>query len=139
MTRDRKLLLFTLLVSATSILLIIYRYEKLIGTEKKELITFQKVIGGLAMKQYTADEIIQLIKQSDVYLGDSITIYENGEIKSSNEKFQGTLNAVTKSKENMNMVVNDMKSNKLPIQYNVYRLAATYYRQQYGTETVNPK
>src|SRR5689334_15138901 len=134
MSRDRKLLIFTLSVSLLAIVLIIYRYEKLLGTEKKDYMAMQKIIGGATNKQYSAEEIISLIKKDPEYLGDTITIFENGDLLSSNAKFQGTINAVLGSKENMNIVMGDMKNNKLPIQYNVYKLAAIYYKQQYKEE-----
>jgi hypothetical protein len=135
MTRDRKLLIFTLILSLLSIALIIYRYEKLLITERKEFTVMQKVIGGVSLnKQYSAEEIISLIKKDPGYLGDSITIFENGEMLSSNGQFQGTINAVLNSKENMNIVTGEMKNNKLPLQYNVYKLAAAYYKQQYKTD-----
>jgi hypothetical protein len=138
MSKDRKLLIFTLILSIITIALTIYRYEKLLKTEKKDFIAFQKVIGGTPLnKEYSAEEIINLIKTDPGYLGDSITIFENGEMLSSNNKFQGTINAVLNSKENMNIVTNEMKNNKLPIQYNVYKLAAVYYRQQYKTDSQN--
>lgn len=134
MSRDRKLLIFTLIVSSLAIVLIIYRYEKLIRTEKKEYMAMQKIIGGATNKQYSADDIINLIKKDPEYLGDTITVFENGDLLSSNARFQGTINAVLDSKENMNIVTGEMKNNKLPIQYNVYRLAAIYYKQQYKNE-----
>jgi hypothetical protein len=34
----------------------------------------------------------------------------------------------------MGIVKSNMQSNKLPLQYNIYRLAAYYYRQQYPEE-----
>jgi len=136
MSRDRKLLIFTLILSLLSIALIIYRYEKLLVTERKEFTVMQKVIGGVSLnKEYSAEEIISLIKKDPGYLGDSITIFENGEMLSSNSKFQGTINAVLNSKENMNIVTGEMKNNKLPLQYNIYKLAAAYYKQQYKTDT----
>ena len=134
MSRDRKLLIFTLIVSILAIALIIYRYEKLLVTEKRDYMAMQKIIGGVSLKTLTAEEIISLIKKDPEYLGDTITIFENGDLLSSNAKFQGTISAVLASKANMNIVTSEMKNNKLPIQYNVYKLAAIYYRQQYKTE-----
>jgi hypothetical protein len=34
----------------------------------------------------------------------------------------------------MTMVKNEMKKNKLPLQYNIYALASIYYKQQYPDE-----
>lgn len=75
-----------------------------------------------------------MIKSSKEYLGDSITIYENGKIQSSNEKFFGTINAVLESEANMALVKSNCNANNLPLQYNIYVLAATFYRQQYPEE-----
>lgn len=134
MSKPYKLLLFTIIVSAVTISIIVYRYEQLLSRQKNEE-QLSRVPGGTpANVQYTAAEIIDLIKKTKEYLGDSITIFEDGEITSSNGKFQGTIKAVTDSKDNMNIVRNNIKTNRLPLQYNVYVLAATYYRQQYASE-----
>ena len=118
-----------------AIAIIVYRYEQLLGRQKKEQVSLGAVPGGQpSNKQYTAAEIIDLIKKSKEYLGDSITIFDNGDITSSNSKFQGTLQAVINSKDNMDIVQNNAKTNRLPLQYNVYVLAAIYYRQQYASE-----
>jgi len=55
-------------------------------------------------------------------------------MKSSNGKFQGTIHAVISSKDNMDIVTGNMNVNKLPVQYNIYVLSATYYRDQYASE-----
>ena len=111
--------------------LIVYRYELLLTRVRAET-HFENVTGGAAHdKKYTAAEIVTLIKASKEYLGDSITIFDNGEMRSGNEKLQGTIHAVISSKDNMDVVKAAMAGNKLPIQYNIYTLAATWYRQQY--------
>ena len=63
--------------------------------------------------------------------GDTVTIKADGQIFSSNEKFQGTLQQVIEQEDNMQMVMSTTSKNGLPVQYNVYVLAATWYRQQY--------
>ncbi|HEY0680394.1 MAG TPA: hypothetical protein VGD17_19060 [Chitinophagaceae bacterium] len=136
MSRQSKILLFTIIVFAIALVLIVYRYESLL----KEYKTAQKpslgtITGGLpSNKEYTASEIIHLIKSSKEYIGDSITLYDNGDMLSSNGKFQGTIAAVINSKDNMDIVYSNTKNNKLPLHYNIYVLAATYYRQQYADE-----
>ena len=93
------------------------------------------VEGGVSSeRKYNAQEIIHLISSSPVYLGDTITIFDNGEMQSSLRRFQGTINSVLNSKPNMDIVMDQMETNKLPVQYNVYLLAAQYYRQQYPTD-----
>jgi hypothetical protein len=136
MTRQTRLFLFTILIFSLAIVLIVYRYESLLKEYRKpQTPDLGSVVGGQPTnKQYTAAEIIDMIKKSKEYLGDSITIFDNGDIVSSNGKFQGTIAAVLNSKDNMNIVYSNANNNKLPLQYNVYVLAATYYRQQYAEE-----
>jgi hypothetical protein len=135
MSREKKLLVFVILVAVVAIFLVIYRYEMLLVEKDKDMAELNKVLGGVRIKkEYTAQEIIQLIKSSPSYLGDSLVIYENGDMLSSNDKFNGTLQAVITSKGNMTMVKNEMKKNKLPLQYNIYALASIYYKQQYPDE-----
>ncbi len=138
MTKPYRLLLFCILIFSIASAVIVYRYEFLLSELREEHQKTQnlgKVKGGFdSDKEYSATEIIELIKKSKEYIGDSITIFDNGDILSSNGKFQGTLSAVINSKDNMNIVHNNAKSNRLPLQYNVYVLAALYYRQQYPAE-----
>ncbi len=121
------LIVFFCIVTA----LIIHRYELLLTKVRAET-HFENVPGGAPHdKKYTAAEIVALIRASKEYLGDSVTIFDNGDIMSGNEKLQGTIRAVVTSKDNMEVVKGAMTVNKLPIQYNIYVLAATYYRRQY--------
>ncbi|MBS1667123.1 MAG: hypothetical protein JST58_07095 [Bacteroidetes bacterium] len=134
MSKNSKALSFIIGFFLIIISLIIYRYEKLL-TKIREEENFSHVDGGIPIsKKYTANEIIYLIKKSSHYLGDSISIFDNGQISSSNPKFQGTIAAVISSKDNMDIVRSNMESNKLPIQFNIYELASIYYVQQYPNE-----
>lgn len=138
MKKETKLILFILIVSITAIVLVIFRYEKLLVDQEREHKAMIKIAGGTTIKkEYTAQEIIDLIKKSPEYLGDSVTIFENGDMVSSNGKFNGTIQAVLNNDGNMGIVKSSMQSNKLPLQYNIYRLAASYYRQQYADEVKN--
>lgn len=133
MKKETKLLIFVIAVSLFSIAAIVIRYEKLLQQQSKP-ISLPPVKEGVAVQELTAAEIIAKIKSSKDYLGDSITIFEDGKIISSNAKFQGTMNAVINSKENMEIVQNNSNANKLPVQYNIYILAAAYYKNQYPEE-----
>jgi hypothetical protein len=124
---------FTVGVLLLLIGLVIYRYEKLLDNLHYDKALGQIVGGAPSNKHYTAAEIIALIKSSSAYLGDSITLFDNGQIHSNNDRFQGTINAVTGTKANMDIVMSHTGSNNLPVQYNIYVLAAQYYRQQYLT------
>src|SRR5215211_9125426 len=120
MSKPYKLLFFTIIISIVAIAVIVYRYEQLLSRQKKQEQNLGAVLGGQpSNKQYTAAEIIDMIKKSKEYLGDSITIFDNGDITSSNGKFQGTIKAVIDSKDNMDIVRNNAKTNRLPLQYNV--------------------
>jgi hypothetical protein len=135
MKREPKIILFVVIVSFVAIALVVYRYEKLLVDKERDHKVNNKIQGGIAIKtDYTAQEIVSLIKNSAEYLGDSITIFENGDMVSSNGKFNGTLQAVISNDGNMGIVRNNMRSNKLPLQYNIYELAAIYYKRQYPGE-----
>lgn len=135
MKRETKIILFIAIVSFVAIALVIYRYEKLLVEKERDQKLNNKIQGGVAIKtDYTAQEIIALIKNSTEFLGDSVTIFENGDLISSNGKFNGTLQAVISNDGNMGIVRNNMRNNKLPLQYNIYELAAIYYKRQYPDE-----
>lgn len=133
MTKPYKLLFFTIIISVVAIAIVVYRYEHLLSRQQKHEPNAESAL-QLSNKQYTAAETIELIKKSKEYLGDSITIFDNGDILSSNQKFQGTIKAVMESKDNMDIVRNNAKANGRSVKYNIYILAATYYRQQYASE-----
>lgn len=138
MKKETKIILFVVAVAITAIALVIFRYEKILIDKDRDHKATIKIPGGVAIKSdYTAQEIIDLIKKSPEYLGDSVTIFENGDMVSSNGKFNGTIQAVLTNDGNMGIVKSNMQSNKLPLQYNIYRLAAYYYRQQYPDEVKN--
>ncbi|RYG01701.1 MAG: hypothetical protein EOO02_12175 [Chitinophagaceae bacterium] len=135
MKSQKKIIIFLILVNIVSVTLVVSRYESLLLKKQKELLTIVPVKGAeKSAGNYTASEITDLIRKSKEYIGDTITIYDNGELKSTNNKFQGTLNAVINTPANMDIVVSNGVNNKLPIQYNIYILAAAFYRQQYPLE-----
>ena len=135
MKKEYKLATFVFIVFALTTGFLVYRYETLLKKARSGDPVFKPVEGGAHLKtSYSAREIIDLIRQSKEFIGDSVTIFENGEIATSNGKFQGTLKAVTSSEQNMELVRSNMQYNRLPLQYNIYVLAATFYRQQYPSE-----
>ncbi len=136
MRRESKFLLFTIICFSVAIILIIYRYEGLLKSAEK---SGEVKASAPVAKTYAVAEIIQLIKSSKEYLGDSVTILDNGDLLSSNGKFQGTISAIVNGKDNMNAVNLNTAVNKLPVQVNIYQLAATYYRMQYPDEFKNGK
>ncbi len=137
MKKETRLVVFTITIAVIAISLTILRYEKLLKLQNS-IGVIPKVKGGIIVKELTAQEIIEQIKASKEYIGDSITLFENGRMATSNPKFQGTISAVINSEENMNIVKSNNDNNGLSIHYNIYVLAATYYRNQY-TEEFNQK
>jgi hypothetical protein len=88
---------------------------------------------------YTAKEVIDMIKSDKVYLGDSVVIFDTGDLKSSNPKFQGTIDAILKVESNVKGLKEKATSTKIPFQYHLYIFAATVYRDQYADEFINSK
>ena len=130
-----KIVMFGALILVIIEALTIFRYERLLKSIELDMKKMQVIEGGVsAKKKYTAQEIIHLINSSPAYLGDTIIIFDNGDMESSLSRFQGTINSVLNSKPNMDIVMGQMETNKLPLQYNVYTLAAQYYRQQYPND-----
>jgi hypothetical protein len=132
--KETKILLFTVLFFLVVISGIIFHYEGKLKNLKSDSSTTAKTETTNAPKSLTPAEIIEKIKASPEYIGDSIFIFEDGSITSSNSKFQGTINAVINEPENMNIVKSNGAINRLPDQYNIYILAATYYRRSYPDE-----
>jgi len=133
--KEKKLIFFFLIISLSSIYLIANRYEKLIATKDLFLQDINK-------KNYSANKIKRMISKLPDYVGDSIIIFEDGEMISSNIKFQGTIENVINSPENMNMVYADMRTSQMPKAYCIYKLASYYYKSQYKDEfnqSVKPK
>ena len=86
---------------------------------------------------YTAKEVIDMIKSDKVYLGDSVVIFDNGDLKSSLPKFQGTIDAILKVESNVKGLNDKARETKIPFQYHLYIFAATVYRDQYAEEFMN--
>jgi hypothetical protein len=145
MEKSNKILiiLFTAIISAG---IVIFVYEVLLKkntTAPTAAITdtdgMVKITEG-RKTSYTASEVIDMIKKDKVYLGDSIVIYDNGDLTSSNPKFQGTINAILQVESNIKGLAEQVKATKIPFQYHLYIFAATVYRDQYADEfTKSPK
>ncbi|HEY4149900.1 MAG TPA: hypothetical protein VGM41_13265 [Chitinophagaceae bacterium] len=79
--KETKLLVFTVIISVVAIVLIVARYERLLKLAKdgKQL---APVAGAAAsVNNYTASGIIGLIKKDKEYIGDSITIFDDGKMR----------------------------------------------------------
>lgn len=129
--KSSKPLIFLIVFFCVVTALIIYRYELLLTKVRTETLLENRSGGTSQDRKYTDAEIVALIRGSKEYLGDSVTISDNGDLQSGNQRLQGTIRAVVTSNDNMDVVKGAMAANKLPVQYNIYVLAATYYRRQY--------
>ena len=134
MHRQRKIIVFLILLNIVSVSLVVFRYEKLIETMQPHPTVATVEAPQTIEKKYSAAEITELITNSKEYIGDTVIISPTGDLSSSNSKFRGTLNAVRDSKANMDLVRSQTSTNKLPLQYNIYIVAATFYREQYANE-----
>lgn len=132
LNKYQKLLIFVVILWLFSLYLLSIYYERQIASERK-------IKGGMK-KEYTANDILTMIKNSKEYIGDSVTIFENGDITTNNFKLQGTIGHVLNNDKEY--VKGITTANHLPFQYNLYCLAAGYYRSQYPTEfnkVIQPK
>jgi hypothetical protein len=126
LNNHQKLLIFVIIVALIAQYLVVTYYERRIASDNK-------IKGGRKI-EYTADDILTLIKKSPEYIGDSVVIYEDGTLVTNNAKFQGTINSVLSVQANVDGLKQETASNKLPYLFNVYKLAAYYYRGQYPEE-----
>ena len=129
MTKNGKLVILVILTATIfADYLIILKNEKILteqdflkGGEKKNII-------------YRPNEIKLMIIKMPEYIGDSISFGWNNKLFSSNPKFQGTINSVINSSENMNLIKMQSKISGKPQTFCIYKLAAQYYRDQYREE-----
>lgn len=91
------------------------------------------VVGGMKLRnEYTAEEIIASIKALPEYIGDTIKVFRNGMLSSSNGKFQGTINNVAKNGKEA--LEKESIDTEIPYSILLYKLSAFYYRQQFAEE-----
>jgi hypothetical protein len=130
MSRDRKILIFVIIVSVIVNLFVILNYEAALKDQQAFLIK-----DGVKIKtEYTTAEIIDLIKQDQNYMGDSVVIYEDGSVRSANAKFQGTLDHVSTNPPDVDIIEQQVRKTSLPKPVVTYGLAAHYYLSQYPEE-----
>lgn len=139
MVKNNKVL--TILITATiTAASVIFIYEFLLNKNSNTSSTTSvveegnpKITGG-KKSNYTVGEVIEMIKSDKVYLGDSIVIFDNGDLKSSIPKFQGTIDAILKVESNVKGLNDKARETRIPFQYHLYIFAATVYRDQYAEE-----
>lgn len=141
MEKNSKIL--TILITAiVSVVAVVFVYEVLLKKSSNTETTAvtgnedpPKITNG-KKSSYTASEVIDLIKSDKVYLGDSIVIFDNGDLRSSIPKFQGTIDAILKVESNVKGLNDKAKETRIPFQYHLYIFAATVYRDQYAEEFI---
>lgn len=116
MTLDRRLLMFLILVMGSVIVVLIVKVNQLY-----KLSTYGTIV------YYTDAEIIERIKQSSHYKGDSIYVDKEGRLKSYDSNMQGNLNEMYNKNENATGIIRKMKDVNQPVQYYFYEQAAFYY------------
>jgi len=90
-----------------------------------------------AGKQYTAQEIVQMIKELPEYIGDSVRITRNGKVISDNDKIQGTIRAILA--HNSEGIAIEAENTKIPFQVLLYRNAAIHYKVQFPDDLISLK
>ncbi len=122
MKKEKKTLLLTIILSVMVCSCLLFYYQEILGNARS-------LYGpGSNLKQtYTTAEIVDLIKQQANYLGDSLTVFEDGSIKSNFPSFQGTIDHVSQNPADNKEVVAQMKAFRLPKPVVVYNLAAHFY------------
>ncbi len=115
MTPDRRLLLFLVLVMGFVIVVLTLKMNRM----------YKVNISGTTV-YYTDAEIIQRIKQSEHYKGDSVYL-DHRKIFSRDVNMQSNLNEMYNREENSSHIMNRMKDKNQPVQYFFYELAAYYY------------
>lgn len=139
-------ILTILLTAIVSVAAVIFVYEILLKKNSNAATTSAAGDDGMPKitegkkTSFTATEVLDMIKSDKVYLGDSVVIFDNGDLKSSNPKFQGTIDAVLKVESNVKGLNDKTMQTKIPFQYHLYIFSATAYRDQYADEfTKAPK
>jgi hypothetical protein len=91
------------------------------------------VIGGVKT-QYTQKEIIDMIKRLPDYQGDSIIVFDNGEIKSFLPELDGGLQYAQNDPDTRLYLEGLAKSERLPLAFVIYRHVLPYYIQQHKNQ-----
>lgn len=91
-----------------------------------------------ASKQYTAQEIVSMIKALPEYVGDSVQITRNGKIITSNSNLQATFKNVLKDGKGMLEI--ESESTGVPFQVLLYKNAVNYhYKVQFPDDVISLK
>jgi hypothetical protein len=125
MTKDRKVLIFVVLIAIFTNVLTIFFYEKDID---------EYTNGMIVRKEYKPEEVCNMIKKLPDYQGDSIIINEEGLLKSQDNLIQSVIQQMYIVPANFESIRSIAKSEGVPEPFVVYRLAIHYYTLQYGTK-----
>ncbi|PKQ66205.1 hypothetical protein [Raineya orbicola] len=88
---------------------------------------FRVVDGKKIKKKYTKQEILEMIKSLPDYQGDSLTIFEDGTIRSSIPELDGGLNYAQTDKATRKYLEDIARNEHLPFAFVVYKHVLPYY------------
>ena len=89
------------------------------------------VIDGKKIKiKYTANEVKAMIQALPTYQGDSITIFDDGSIKSALSELNGGLASAQQPNDTRKFLEGVAKSENLPLAYIIYKHVVHYYIEE---------
>lgn len=101
-----------------------------INTYETQLLVRQfQVEGGVKLK-YSAAEVKNLIKTLPTYQGDSLTVFENGNIQSGLAELNGGLQHAQNDPATRQYLEGVARSEYLPLGFVVYRHVVPYYIEE---------
>ncbi len=130
MVKERIVLVAIIIALIILNLFTVYRYETQLLERRYE------VIGGVKIKQYTAQEVITLIKRLPDYQGDSLYIQEDGILVSLVPEINAGINSFYQS-EGLEYIKGVALSEKVPLQFAIYRHVIPYVIKEHGDRRVN--
>ncbi len=123
--KERIFLVSIIVILIIGIVSIINIYENRLLKEQS------MVVDGKKNKlKYTVNEIKTLIKALPNYQGDSITIFEDGSIKSSIPELDGGLANAQQPNETKQYLEGIARNEKLPLAYIIYKHIVPYYIEE---------
>lgn len=127
MTKEKKLLFF---IASITILVFVYIFIKF-EYEKERV----KVTPDFEEKEYSADEVREMIKASADYQGDSLYINWRGRLVSMDHLMQSIIEQMYEVEANLGPIKGHSRQTNEPVPYLVYIQAAYYYKQQAGDKS----
>lgn len=89
--------------------------------------------------KYTSEEIDKMIKKLPNYQNDTLNIYDDGTIKSSNRDLDGGLNHAFNDSEIRDYMEQTALNERLPLAFVAYRLVVPYYLKEHKQKNLAKK